>query len=579
MRKLFKYFKPYLLLFFVLLLFVWGQSYVNLILPDYTARIVNDGISQGNISTVWSVGIKMLIVTFLGGLITIVIGFLAAKISTGFARRLREATFTKVEKFSLNELDAFSSSSLITRTTNDIQQIQNIMAMLMRMTLLAPLMGIGAVVKSIRLAPEMSLITFGAICFLIVMIVILFRAAIPKFTLIQQIVDQLGLRTREMLEGVRVIRAYDKDDEQQIKFDYTNQESTALNIAIGRLTAMVYPVMTLVMGMAAVAVVWFGAYLIDADKLNIGNVVALMQYISQAIFSFFMFSIVFVMIPRAAVSARRINEVLAVIPKINDPASPQSLPLPVRGLIEFKKVSFSYQGSEQPILDKITFTARPGQMTAIVGGTGSGKSTLLNLIPRLHDITNGSIMLDGIDIRHITQHELRRFIGYIPQKASLFSGTAKSNIAYGLAEVDSSEVDKAARLAQAAEFIDTWPKKMENPIAQGGQNISGGQKQRLSIARALAKKAPVILFDDSFSALDYRTDAALRQALKKELTDTTVIIVAQRISTIMQADNIIVLENGKIVGQGRHQDLLIECRIYREIAESQLSVSELNPDQ
>ncbi|MFA6897647.1 MAG: ABC transporter ATP-binding protein [Patescibacteria group bacterium] len=575
MRQIVKYFKPYLLSFAILLFFVWGQSYVNLALPDYTARIVNEGISRQNINIIYDVGVKMLLLTLLGGFLTTGTGFLSAKISAGYARRLREAVFSKVENFSLDEFNVFSPSSLITRATNDIQQLQNVLAMMMRMTLMAPFLGVGAIVKANRLAPSMSWIMFTAIAGLIVMLVILFLIALPKFTLIQKLVDKLGLEVREMLVGVRVIRAYGKDADRQEQFLRTNRESMDLNIFLGKLMSLVNPVMTLIMGLASVAVVWFGAYLINDSKLNVGNVVALMQYVSQAIFSFLMLSVIFIMVPRAAVSARRIGEILEIVPKINDPKTPEHLPEIVQGVVEFKDVSFSYEGSESPVLNNISFTAQPGQTTAIVGGTGSGKSTLLNLIPRLYDVTVGSITLDGVDIRHITQHELHEHIGYIPQRATLFSGTIKSNIAYGKAKASVAEIEKAAAIAQTAEFIDALPEGVESAISQGGTNVSGGQKQRLSIARALVKKSPVILFDDSFSALDFKTDAALRSELQKELKSSTIIIVAQRISTIMHADNIIVLDNGKIVGQGKHAALLSSCRVYQEIAESQLSVEEL----
>ncbi|MDD3006006.1 MAG: ABC transporter ATP-binding protein [Candidatus Pacebacteria bacterium] len=575
MQQIIKYFKPYLLWLLVLIFFVGGQSYVNLTLPDYTARIVNEGVSKQNLGIIYSVGAEMLLITLLGGLFTVAAGFLAAKISTGYARRLREATFTKVESFSLDEFNDFSSSSLITRATNDVQQLQNVLGMLMRMTFMAPLMGVGAIIKANQLAPSMSWIMFCAIGFLIAVLLVLFILAIPKFTVIQKLVDKLGLEVREMLVGVRVIRAYDKDASVQKKFSEANQESTRLNIFVARLISIVSPVMTLLMGLTGVAVVWVGAYLVDGGTLDIGHIVALMQYISQAIFSFFMLSIVFIMIPRAAVSVRRISEILEVKSRIKDPETSEHLHDTVRGKVEFRDVSFSYEGSEQPILNDISFIAKPGETTAIVGGTGSGKSTLLNLIPRLYDVTVGSITLDGVDIRHITQHELRKHIGYIPQKSSLFSGTVKSNIAYGAGKVKKGEIEKAAAIAQATEFIGELPEGFESPIAQGGTNLSGGQKQRLSIARALAKKSPVILFDDSFSALDYKTDAALRRALQKELKESTIIIVAQRISTIMHADNIIVLDNGKIVGQGKHEELLKSCPVYQEIAASQLSAEEL----
>lgn len=575
MKYLAKYIKPYLIGLLALLFLVWGQSYVNLILPDYTAKIIDQGITLKNINIIWSEGIKMLLFTILGGLCTILIGFNAAKISAGFAKRLRQATFNKIEKFSLNEFNVFSSSSLITRATNDIQQVQNVLSMILRMSLLAPFMGIGAIVKAYHLAPGMSWITLTAVGVLAIMMTVLFLIAIPKFTIIQKIVDQLGLQMREMLTGIRVIRAYNNDRRQQLKFDKTNSESMNLNILINRLMSMMQPVMTLIMGLSTIAVVWVGAYLIESGNLQIGNILALTQYVSQAIMAFLMISIIFIMIPRAAVSVRRINEILSTVPEINDPAEPKKPTEKINGLLEFNKVNFSYTGSEQAVLSDISFTARPGQTTAIIGGTGSGKTTLLNLIPRLYDVTGGSITIDGIDIRDLSQHELHNYIGYVPQKASLFSGTIKSNIAYGRPDADLAEITEAAITAQAKEFIASSSDGLDSAIAQAGNNISGGQKQRLAIARALVKKPPIFLFDDSFSALDFKTDAALRRALEKNLKTSTIIIVAQRISTIMQADNIIVLDNGKIVGQGKHRDLLTSSSVYREIAESQLSASEL----
>jgi ATP-binding cassette subfamily B protein len=576
MRQILNYSKPYLPAFLLLLLLVAGQAYVNLALPDYTARIVNEGVAARNLAVIYAVGAQMLMLTLLDGLFTIAARFLAAKIAAGYARRLRQAAFVKVEAFSLDEFNTFSSSSLITRATNDIQQLQNVLAMLLRMTLLAPLLGVGAIIKAEQIAPSMSWIMFAAIGSLVALLLTLFLIATPKFTRIQQVVDKLGLQMREILVGVRVIRAYGKDGTMEEKFQRTNQESTELNIFIGRLMSLVSPAMTLLMGLTGVAVVWVGAYLVNTGELNLGHIVALMQYIAQAIFAFFMLSVIFVMMPRAAVSARRINEILATTPRIKDPEKPEHLPAPVRGVVEFCGVGFRYEGSDTPVLSDISFTARPGQTTAIIGSTGSGKSTLLSLIPRLYDVSAGAISLDGVDIRHLPQRELHEQIGYIPQKAMLFSGTVESNIAYGKKGAPAGELEEAARIAQAEEFIQHLPEKMGSLIAQGGANVSGGQKQRLSIARALLKRAPVILFDDSFSALDYRTDAALRAALRKELKNSTIIIVAQRISTIMSADNILVLDNGRIVGQGRHRELLASCPVYQEIAASQLSAEELN---
>jgi len=570
MKYLAKYIKPYLIGLLALLFFVWGQSYVNLILPDYTAKIIDQGIILKNINIIWSEGTKMLLLTILGGLCTI-----AAKVSAGFAKRLRKAVFDKIERFSLNEFNIFSSSSLITRATNDVQQIQNVLSLMLRMSLLAPFMGIGAIIKVYQLAPSLSWIILTAICVLALMITILFLIAIPKFTIIQKMVDKLGLQIREMLTGIRVIRAYNNDQKQQLKFDKTNTELMNLNILINRLISMMQPAMTLIMGLSAVAVIWAGAYLVASGHLQIGSILALTQYVSQAIMAFLMISIIFIIIPRATVSVRRINEILSIIPEINDPAEPKHLTEKIHGLLEFKKVDFSYKGSEQAVLSDISFIAYPGQTTAIIGGTGSGKTTLLNLIPRLYDVTGGAITIDGIDIRDLPQHELREYIGYVPQKASLFSGTIKSNVAYGRPSASLTEITEAINTAQAAEFINDLADGLDSAIAQAGNNVSGGQKQRLAIARALVKKPPIFLFDDSFSALDFKTDAALRQALQNNLKTSTIIIVAQRISTIMQADNIIVLDNGKIVGQGKHQDLLTSSAVYREIAESQLSATEL----
>lgn len=579
MKNLLKYFKPYIPALLLLILFVWGQSYVNLALPDYTAKIINNGIISKDLGAVWSNGLQMLLITLLGGACAMATGFLASKISSGYVRRLREAIFTKVEQFSLAEFNNFSSSSLITRATNDMQQIQNVIAMILRIAFLAPFMGVGSIIKAHQLAPSMSWIVLAAIGILISMIIMLFFVVIPKFTIIQKLVDKLSLQMREMLTGVRVIRAYNNDDRQQKKFDTTNRESTRLNIFVNRVMMTLQPVMTLVMGLTSMAVIWVGAYLINDHSLQVGNLLALMQYIMQTIFAFLMISIIFIMVPRAAVSWRRAGEVLSTKLSIADPDEPLALPKNIKGVVEFDNVDFGYKGSEQGVLCNISFTAEPGQTTAIIGGTGSGKSTLLNLIPRLYDVTNGSIKIDGIDIRKITQKDLRKHIGYVPQKASLFSGTVESNITYGRPDAGDSEVKKAASTAQANEFIKDLPETYKSPIAQAGSNVSGGQKQRLSIARALAKKPEIYLFDDSFSALDFKTDAALRRALNKEVADSTLIIVAQRISTIMQAEKIIVLDDGQIVGTGTHHELLSKSKVYREIAESQLSPAELGEDK
>lgn len=579
MKNLVKYFKPYILLLVLLIILVWLQSQVNLTLPDYMSKIINQGIIKKDMAAVWNNGLLMLIITTLGGICTIVIGFIAAKISSGYVRKLREEVFIKVERFSLSEFDNFSTSSLITRTTNDMQQIQNTLGMILRMAFLAPFMGVGAVIKAYQIAPSMSWIIALAIGIMVILVVVIFFVAIPKFTLIQKVVDKLGLQIREMLTGIRVIRAYGNDKKQQNKFDKTNLESTNLNIFVNRVIMLMQPFMTLVMGLASMAVVWVGAYKISSGNLEPGNLLAMMQYVSQTIIAFLMISIIFIMVPRSAVSLRRIGEVLATVPKINDPEYPKHLPVSIKGIVKFDKVNFGYIGSSEPVLSDISFTAEPGQMTAIIGGTGSGKSSILKLIPRLYDINSGSITIDGVDIRDIKQKELHSHIGYVPQKTSLFSGTVASNISYGKPSATNKEMKVAAEIAQADDFINGLPDKFDSSIAQSGNNISGGQKQRLSIARALTKNPEIYLFDDSFSALDFKTDAALRHALNKKITKATFIIVAQRISTIMNAEKIIVLNDGKIVDIGTHDELIRKSSVYREIAESQLSATELGEDK
>lgn len=579
MKNLFKYFKPYILWVIVLIGLVGIQSYVNLTLPDYMAKIINLGILRKDLNEVWNNGLQMLLITVGGGICTIAIGFIAAKVSAGYIRKLREEVFMKVERFSLAEFDSFSSASLITRTTNDMQQIQNVLAMVLRMAFLAPIMGVGSIIKAYQIAPSMSWIVLLAIGVMVALVVMLFFVAIPKFTLIQNLVDKLSLQAREMLTGVRVIRAYNNDNRQQKKFDETNQESTRLNIFVNRLIMLMQPAMTLIMGLTSMAVVWVGAYLINDGTLQPGNLLAMMQYVMQTIMAFLMISIIFIMVPRSAVSAKRVGEVLGTEPTITDPKHPDHLTEKVKGEIEFHDVDFGYGNSDQQVLSHISFKAEPGQTTAIIGGTGSGKTSILKLVPRLYDVTKGAITIDGVNIRNITQAELHNHIGYISQKASLFSGTVSTNIAYGNPDATEKELQHAAQIAQASDFINDLPDKFDSSIAQAGNNISGGQKQRLSIARALAKKPEIYLFDDSFSALDFKTDAALRHALNKNIAKSTLIIVAQRISTIMHAEKIIVLDDGRIVGMGTHDELMKKSSVYREIAESQLSAVELMEEQ
>lgn len=579
MKHFIKYFKPYVALLAVLIALIWIQANVSLSLPDFMAKIINEGIVKKDLNAVWNNGFQMLFITLIGGIVSIIIGFIAAKISAGYARKLREDVFIKIERFSLNEFNSFSSSSLVTRATNDMQQIQTTTAMILRIAFFAPFMGIGAVVKANQLAPSMSWIILVSVSVMVSVIVMMFFVVIPKFTIIQKLVDKLSLNTREMLTGIRVIRAYNNDKTQQNKFDSINIESTRLNIFVSRIMTLMQPIMTLVMGVASMAVVWVGSYVVSDGNLQVGNLFALMQYVMQTIFAFLMISMIFIMVPRTAVSWRRVNEVLSTKNTIKDSKDSVVLPKKINGIIEFNNVNFGYSGSEHPVLSDISFTSKPGEMTAIIGGTGSGKSTLINLIPRLYDVSAGSITIDGIDIRNIKQSSLHDHIGYIPQKASLFSGTIKSNVAYGESKVNKKDIDSALKIAQAADFVNNLSDGLDGSVSQSGNNLSGGQKQRLSIARALFRKSEIYLFDDSFSALDFKTDSILRTALKKELSRSTFIVVAQRISTIMQADKIIVLDDGKIVGVGTHKELLKKSAVYKEIAESQLSATELGEDK
>jgi ATP-binding cassette subfamily B protein len=574
MIRLATYLKPYAWQIVILLALTIGQVVANLSLPDYTAHIVNDGIVGQNTEAIYHYGLIMLCIALVGGVLTIGAGYFAARIGTGFARNIRDGVFAKIEGFSLVEFNTFSTASLITRSTNDIQQIQMVLIMLLRIALMAPFMGIIAIVKAYGLAPSMTWIMAVSVVALVAVIALIFSIALPRFKKLQKLVDGLNLVTREILTGLRVIRAFDKEKYEEDKFRKSNEELTSLNLFVNRLMALLQPAMMLILNITTIAIVWLGAYQIDAGNLAIGNMLAFMQYAMQAIFAFLMISIIFIMVPRAAVSAGRVAEVLASEPVVRDPKNPRTA-TGRGGRVEFKNVTFAYAGAEEPVLEDISFSAVPGETTAIVGSTGSGKSTLINLIPRFYDVTGGEILVDGVDVRELMQEDLRSRIGYVPQKAMLFSGTVKENIVYGNPEAAESEVAHAATVAQASDFINDLEGTFESHIAQAGANISGGQKQRLSIARALAKKPEIYLFDDSFSALDFKTDAVLRQALRSETKGKTVIIVAQRISTIMNAEKIIVLDEGKIVGEGTHAQLMQDSPVYREIASSQLSEHEL----
>ncbi|MEI7578823.1 MAG: ABC transporter ATP-binding protein [bacterium] len=575
MIKLIKYLKPYwwqLLLVFIL---VYIQVETDLKLPDYMAKIINEGIVAENNHLIFSTGLIMLGVALIGAVGTIGVGYFAAKVSTGLARDLRHKVFTKVESFSMQEFDKFSTASLITRSTNDIQQIQMVIFMILRIVVSAPMMGIGAIWKAYRVAPNMSWIIGLGVAILFSLIIFLFAIAINKFKLLQQVVDKLNQVTRENLTGLRVIRAFNREKFEEKKFNQTNRELTQLNLFVNRLMILMQPMVMLIFNLTSVAIVWFGAKLINTDNLSIGNMMAFMQYAMQVIFAFLMLSMVFIMIPRAAVSGDRIAEVLDTKIKIKNPKSAKKFTATQKGVVEFKDVFFSYPNSDEPVLKAITFTALPGQTTAFIGSTGSGKSTLINLIPRFFDVSAGQILIDETDIREVTLKALHDKIGYIPQKGILFSGTIADNIKYGAPDASEKAMTEAAAIAQAETFINKLEDKFNSNIAQGGANVSGGQKQRLAIARAIIKKPEIYIFDDSFSALDFKTDAALRKALAKSIKNTTVLIVTQRISTILNADKILVLDEGKIVGEGTHLELMSNCKVYQEIAASQLSSEEL----
>ena len=575
MKHILRIFSGYWLMFIILVGFTYAMVMANLWLPDKMSEIVNNGIIKQDMPAIWHNGLAMILVTAAGGLCSIVIGFLASRIATGMAQKLRTELFERVESFALADFNKFSTASLITRSTNDIQQIQMTSILLLRLALMAPIMAIGGLQKAIHNAPDLSWIIALAVSVLLVVIAVLFVTAVPRFKKLQTLVDKLNLVTRENLVGLKVIRAFHNEKIEQKKFQQANTELNKMNLFVNRLMMLLDPIMTLVMNFSSVAIVWFGAHLISSGNLQIGNMMAFLEYAMQVIISFLLLSMVFIMVPRAAVSVKRVGEVLDTLSSIVDPPSPQQLPHDATGKIEFKDVTFTYPDADLPVLSNINFTAEPGQTTAFIGSTGSGKSTLINLIPRFYDVSAGQILLDGVDIRNLKLEELYDQIGYVPQKGVLFSGTIASNIKYGNAKASQELVEKSAKIAQAAEFINELKNGYKNDIAQGGSNVSGGQRQRLSIARAIAVEPNVYIFDDSFSALDFKTDAKLRSALAKETKHKTVLIVGQRINTIMNADKIIVLDEGKIVGQGTHQELMKNCQVYQEIAASQLSEDDL----
>lgn len=548
------------------------QAAVGSVKAEYTALGMNTEKIQNDY--IINIGLFMLLLSLLSAACTVTVGFLAAKTAAGFSRNLRKSIFSKVENFSNTEFDKFSTASLITRTTNDITQIQMLVIIMIRMVFYAPIMGVGGVIKALGKSSSMSWIIAVAVVVLLGLILTVFTIAMPKFKSIQKLIDRLNLVTRENLSGMMVIRAFNTQKFEENRFDKANKDLTNTNLFVNRVMVIMMPFMMLIMNGIMLLIVWVGANQIASSSMQVGDMMAFMQYAMQIIMAFLMLSMMFIMIPRAAVSAQRIAEVLETKPTIIDPKNPKHFNN-VEGVLEFKNVSFKYPGAEEDALKDINFKALPGKTTAFIGSTGSGKTTLINLIPRFYDITEGEILIDGVDVRDVTQHNLRDKIGYIPQKGSLFSGTIESNLKYADENATDEDIEKSAQIAQAMEFINENPERFKAEISQGGTNVSGGQKQRLSIARALVKKPEIFIFDDSFSALDFKTDAALRKALKEQIGGSTVLIVAQRISTIMNAEQIIVLDDGKVVGIGTHKELMKNCETYQEIALSQLSKEEL----
>ncbi|MDD2457671.1 MAG: ABC transporter ATP-binding protein [Eubacteriales bacterium] len=576
MIKLVKYLKPYSLLLVISTALLFVQAMCDLALPDYMADIVNTGVMSGNTNYIIKTGLIMIGVALLGTTAAITVGYFAGWIAAGVAHQLRSDVFRKVESFAHAEFDKFSTASLITRTTNDITQIQTVLVMMVRLVFYAPIMGVGGILKAVKGSSAMTWILAIALFFLTALIVVLFVLVIPKFKLVQKLVDRLNLVTRENLEGMLVIRAFNTQKFELERFDQANQDLTKTNLFVNRVMQIMMPGMMLAMNLTMVFIVWVGAIEISNFRMNLGEMMAYMQYSVQIIMAFLLMSMMFIMFPRAAVSADRVAEVLSEKASILDPLQPVFFDTDFKPTIEFRDVNFKYPGGSDDVLHGINFTAYPGQTTAIIGSTGSGKSTLVNLILRFYDVTGGSVLVDGKDIRTLKRRDLRDKIGYVPQKSVLFSGTIESNLVYGDKHSTFENTQKAAAIAQASEFIASKEDGYQSIIAQGGTNVSGGQKQRLSIGRALVKNAPIYLFDDSFSALDLKTDRNLRAALKKETGDSTIILIAQRVGTIMSADQILVIDNGSIVGKGSHPELLKSCEVYREIAYSQLSEEELN---
>lgn len=575
MKNLFKYLKPYILQILILVVFVVIQVQTDLALPGYLSDIINEGIILQDNDAILNIGLEMLGVTLIGAVASVIVGYFAARVSTGVSKDVREGIYTKILGFSTKEINKFSTASLLTRSTNDVQQVQTVIFMFLRLVISAPIMGVGAVINAYQKAPDLSWLIATAVAVIFTIIIAVMVFAVPKFKILQKFVDKLNRVSRENLTGLRVIRAFNTQKYELKKFDNVNKELVRINLFINKLMVFLQPILFLIFNFLNIGVIWFGAKLLDARILEMGEMFAFVQYASQVIMSFLMLTMVIIFLSRSMVSLQRIGEILNTKNSVKESKKPKKFKKGSKGKIEYKEVSFTYDNSEEPVIKNISFTASPGETTAFIGSTGSGKSTVINLLPRFYDVTKGKILIDGIDIKDVNLKDLRDRIGYVPQKGYLFSGTIKSNLSFGKEDATEEELKEASEIAQAYDFISDYKEKFNNPITQGGTNVSGGQKQRLSIARALIKEPDIYIFDDSFSALDMKTDRDLRKALSKKTKESTVLIVAQKIGTIMNADKIIVLDEGKIVGEGTHEELLKECKVYEEIALSQLSEEEL----
>ena len=573
-RVLARFLRPYRGQILVVVALLLGQSLANLYLPTLNADIIDNGIAKGDTHYIVTVGGLMLLVTLLMGAASVVAVYWGAKTAMAFGRDVRGALFRRVQSFALMEVNRFGTPSLITRTTNDVQQVQMLVLMSLTLMIAAPIMIVGGIVMALRMNARLSLLLVVILPIMAVVVGFIVTRAVPMYRRMQEKIDRINVVLRETLSGIRVIRAFDRTLHEQRRFEAVNEDLTDTALRVMRLFAGLFPAIMLIVNLSTVAVMWFGSLLVGDGRMPIGSLTAYLAYLMQILFSVLMATIMFVMVPRAAASAERIQEVLDVEPTVLDPERPAPPP-PRLGVLEFREVEFRYPGAEEPVLSGISFTAGPGEITAIVGSTGSGKSTLVNLIPRLYDATGGSILVDGVDIRELSQQDLWSRIGLVPQRAFLFSGTVGGNVRDGRERATDDDVWRALEVAQARDFVQDMPGGLEAPVAQGGANLSGGQRQRLAIARAIVKRPEIYVFDDSFSALDFATDARLRTALRAETRDATVVIVAQRVGTIMHADRIVVLSDGRIAGIGTHEELMASCETYREIVYSQLSPEEV----